>query len=60
MGPVTGARAIQSIAERYGLSVWDSMIAASAVLAGCSTLLTEDMQYGQAIEDRLRIRNPFL
>jgi predicted nucleic acid-binding protein len=49
-----------SIAERYGLSVYDSMIAASAVLAGCNTLLTEDMQDGQAREGGLRIRNPFL
>lgn len=49
-----------SIAERYVLSVYDSMIAASAVLAGCNTLLTEDMQDGQAIEGGLRIRNPFL
>lgn len=48
-----------SLAERYGLSVYDSMIAASAVLAGCSTLLTEDMQDGQALEGGLRIRNPF-
>jgi predicted nucleic acid-binding protein len=49
-----------SIAERYGLSVYDSMIAASAVLAGCNTLLTEDMQDGQAFEGGLGIRNPFL
>lgn len=47
------------IAERYGLSVYDAMIVASALLAGCKTVLSEDMQDGQVLEGRLRIRNPF-
>ena len=46
------------IAERYGFGVYDSMIVAAALEAGCSTLYSENMQDGQAI-DRLRIRNPF-
>ena len=47
------------VAERYGLSVYDSMIVASALLAGCKSLLTEDMQDGQAFDSRLKVRNPF-
>ena len=47
------------IAERYGLSVYDSMIVAAALLAGCETLYSEDMQDGLLIDRRLRIRNPF-
>jgi len=35
------------------------MIAAAALLAGCSTLWSEDMQDGLLIEGRLRIVNPF-
>ena len=46
------------IAERYGFGVYDSMIVAAALEAGCSTLYSEDMQDGQTI-DGLRIRNPF-
>lgn len=47
------------IAERYRLSVYDTMIAASALMAGCKTLLSEDMQDGQILERQLTIRNPF-
>jgi predicted nucleic acid-binding protein len=47
------------VAERYGLSVYDSMIVASALLAGCKSLLTEDLQDGQTFDGRLKVRNPF-
>jgi hypothetical protein len=47
------------IAERYGLSIYDALILAAALLAGCKTLHSEDMQDGQVIEGTLRIRNPF-
>ena len=47
------------VAERYRLSIYDAMIVASALLAGCSTLLSEDMQDGQVLEGRLEVRNPF-
>jgi predicted nucleic acid-binding protein len=46
------------IAERYRFSVYDSMIVASALQAGCRTLYTEDLQDGQSI-DGLAVRNPF-
>ncbi len=48
-----------ALAERYGISTYDAMIAASAMLAGCDTLWSEDLQHGMAIDDRLRIVNPF-
>jgi predicted nucleic acid-binding protein len=47
------------IAERYSLSTYDAMIAASALHAGCDTLWSEDMQHGLALKEGLRIVNPF-
>jgi predicted nucleic acid-binding protein len=47
------------LAERYGLSTYDAMIAASALHAGCDTLWSEDMQHGMTLSDGLRIVNPF-
>ncbi len=48
------------LAERYGLSTYDAMIAASALEAGCTILWSEDMQNGSVLSRRLRIANPFL
>jgi predicted nucleic acid-binding protein len=48
------------LAERYGFSTYDAMIAASALHAGCNTLWSEDMQHGMALDEGLRIVNPFL
>jgi len=48
-----------ALAERYGLSTFDAMIAASALHAGCDTLWSEDMQHGLVLEEGLAIRNPF-
>lgn len=47
-----------AVQERFGLSWWDALIAAAARLAGCSHLLTEDLQHGQDL-DGLRVINPF-
>ena len=49
----------RALAERYGFSIYDAMIVASALIAGCTTLWSEDMQDGLRVEDRLRIVNPF-
>lgn len=49
----------RALAERYQLSTYDAMIVASALLAGCSTLWSEDMQDGLVVEGRLRVVNPF-
>jgi predicted nucleic acid-binding protein len=47
------------LAERYGLSIYDAMIASSALEADCDTLWSEDMQHGLVLDQRLRIVNPF-
>src|SRR6266508_928414 len=46
------------IARHHGFSVYDSLIVAAAVRAGCSILYSEDLQHGQMIE-QLTIQNPF-
>jgi predicted nucleic acid-binding protein len=46
------------LAERYRYSIYDAMIVAAALRAGCSTLYSEDLRHGQKI-DRLTILNPF-
>ena len=50
----------RALSERYQLSVYDSMIVAAALIAGCTTLYTEDMHSGLLIEDQLRLINPFV
>ena len=49
----------RAIAQRYGLSLYDAMIVAAALLAECTTLYSEDMQHGLLIEGSLTICNPF-
>jgi len=49
----------RALAERYGFSIYDAMIVASALIAGCTTLWSEDMHDGLLVEDQLRIANPF-
>ena len=49
----------REVAERYGLSVYDSMIVAAALLAACTVLYSEDMQDGLLVDKQLRIANPF-
>ena len=48
-----------ALAERYGLSIYDAMIAAAALHAECDTLWSEDMHDGMVIQGQLRIANPF-
>lgn len=48
------------IAERYRLSFYDASIVASAIDAGCHTLYSEDMHHGQAFDDGLVLKNPFV
>ena len=47
-----------ALAEAHGFSFYDSLIVASALQAGCETLLTEDLQAGRRI-DSLVVVNPF-
>jgi predicted nucleic acid-binding protein len=50
----------RAVAERYGFSIYDAMIVASALISGCTTLWSEDMQNGLLVEGRLRVVNPFV
>jgi predicted nucleic acid-binding protein len=54
----THERGIQ-VAQRYGFSIYDSMIVVSALLGGCKTLYAEDLQHGQVIDKQLTVINPF-
>jgi predicted nucleic acid-binding protein len=38
------------MAERHSFSIYDGLIVAAAVRAGCAILYTEDLQHGQMIE----------
>lgn len=48
------------LAERYDVPIYDALIAASALIAGCETLWSEDFQHGMILDGRLTILNPFL
>ena len=48
-----------AVSERYGFSIYDSMIVSSALLASCQILFSEDLQDGQSIDDQLTVRDPF-
>jgi len=60
--PVTLATHDRGLAinERYGFALYDSMIVASALIAGGKALYAEDLQHGQVIDAQLRVVNPFL
>ena len=46
-------------AERYGLSIYNSMIAAAAGLNSSARLWSQDMQHGMRLGEGLRVENPF-
>jgi predicted nucleic acid-binding protein len=48
-----------AIAQRYGFSIYDSLIIAAAISAKCEILYSEDLQNGQQIGGHLTITNPF-
>jgi predicted nucleic acid-binding protein len=47
------------IAEKHGFGIYDAVVVAAALEAGCAILYTEDFQDGQTIDGQLTIRNPF-
>jgi predicted nucleic acid-binding protein len=47
------------ISRSYGFNIYDSLILAAAMQAGCSAVYSEDMRHGQTI-GKLSIVNPFL
>jgi predicted nucleic acid-binding protein len=48
-----------ALAEKYQLSVYDATIVSAALIAGCTTLWSEDMHDGLLVEDQLHVVNPF-
>lgn len=48
-----------ALMEKYKLSYWDSMIAATALSNECAVLYSEDLHDGLVIENVLSIANPF-
>lgn len=49
-----------AIVERYGCSLYDSLLIAAALMAGSKRLYSEDLQHGQLIDRQLRVVNPFV
>jgi predicted nucleic acid-binding protein len=48
------------LAKRHGYNIYDALVLAAALEAGCTTLYSEDLQDGQIIDQKLTIRNPFV
>jgi predicted nucleic acid-binding protein len=47
------------IAAAHGYNIYDALVIAAALEAGCATLYSDDFQDGQTFDGRLTIRNPF-
>lgn len=47
------------ISETYGYGMYDALVIAAALEAGCETLYSEDLRDRQVIDGQLTIRNPF-
>jgi predicted nucleic acid-binding protein len=47
------------IAETHGYGIYDALVIAAALEAGCETLYSEDLHDGQTIDAQVTIRNPF-
>jgi predicted nucleic acid-binding protein len=45
---------------RHSFAWYDALVAASALIAGCSVLYSEDFQNGLKIDGRIGVANPFL
>jgi predicted nucleic acid-binding protein len=59
VGLDTHDRALELL-QRHSLSVYDALIVAAALGAGCKTLWSEDLQHGKRFAAQLTVRNPFL
>ena len=51
--------AARAIADKMGCNIYDALVVAAALDAGCATLYSEDFQDGQVIEGKLTVQNPF-
>lgn len=47
------------IAKNHRYEIYDALVVAAALEAGCTTLYSEDFKHGQVIDGKLTIRNPF-
>ena len=56
--PVGLLEAAWALQDQFRLSWWDALVLASAQLAGCQTLLSEDFQHGQHFGE-VRVLSPF-
>ncbi len=45
--------------KKHKYTIFDALIVASALRAGCSILWSEDMLDGAVVDERLRIADPF-
>jgi predicted nucleic acid-binding protein len=50
----------EQIIRQYDLQIFDSIIVATAIEAGCDILYSEDMHHNLVINGHLKIVNPFL
>jgi predicted nucleic acid-binding protein len=59
--PITNQTMTKSffIFEKYGYSIFDSLIIAASLEADCTILYSEDMHDSQIIEGKIKIINPF-
>ena len=48
------------VKERYGFSLYDSMLVSSALIVRSKVLYSEDLQDGQTIGGQLRVASPCL
>jgi predicted nucleic acid-binding protein len=48
-----------ALAERSGFSIFDALMVAAALRAGCDVFWSEDLQNEMIVDGTLRIRNPF-
>lgn len=48
------------IEARSQISYGDALIVAAALLSGCDTLYTEDLEHGRTFDDQLTVVNPFV
>jgi predicted nucleic acid-binding protein len=59
--PVTTSthEAALMVGETHGFEIYDGLVIAAAIEAGCTTLYSEYFPDGQIIDPNLTIRNPF-
>ena len=48
-----------SVRENYSFSFWDSILVGSALFSECNMLISEDMQDGLMVNNKLLIKNIF-